>query len=795
MDRKRELRRRDTAARLRGMIERLRRRMSAYVETPGATEAERRRLLAARALSLLKGLGAGMLGALFTRAGLPFEVKIFGAALICAAQSRTVFVYVGACAAAIFSPAPLACFVAYSTAILVRIGTDLTYRGDERPPLFREKTSLRVLASVAAAFALGVYRTVAGGFLYYDLFGMLLGMAAAPAATLVFRTALNDRAAPSSLRNLCIAATAAVGVWSLSGLTVAGFSLSSVAAFLVTLYAARECGSLRAGAAGLLCGLAVGAAYAPLFGIAGLLAGLFFRISPAAATACALGTGVFYSAWTGGAASLASTAPDLAAASVVFLPLAHFDLLPRLPIYGGTVSTPRDEADAGRARRAEAGASERFESMGSALGALADVFRRMSERAGSPGADEIHAECERVFDSYCRNCARHSQCWDLNCTDTCDAVDAIARKLRENGRVLLSDVPDHTLRRCFRAESIVRDVNAGYSARVERALKENKTEIFASDYEAVSRLIGEALRANAEEFKTDEALSRRLAASASRLDLPVRGVTCYGTRRKTIVAGGVDVARVRAGADDIRRAFEKVCGFPLGVPEFCVERTGVTMTVRSARRFRAVSARAGRSREGEELCGDSVVFFDNREDFYYALLSDGMGSGDEAAFTSRLCGVFLDKMLRAGNSKKSSLDMLNDVVRNKGIECFATVDLFELDMLTGEGCFVKSGAAPSYVIRGDSAFRIESGTYPVGIVREAESEQINFMLRDGDVVVLLSDGVAADLDEALWVVDTVTSGVKNGDDLGAVCDRVVSGARDRGRADDASCAMIRIVAA
>lgn len=793
MDRKKAARRASSAAaRTRKITEKIRARMAEYVDIAGATSADKRRTLGTRAKSILRGIGAGLLGALYTRAGLPFGVNIFGGALMCAAGRSAPYIYVGVCAAAIFSPEPLAYFIAYSLGMLMRVGMAMIPHDGERAALFCEKTSLRVISSLGTAFLLGIYRTAAGGFLYYDLFGCLLGMAAAPTATLVFRTATDKREAPSSLRNACIAVMTAMTVWSLDGLTLAGFSLSATAAFLITLYVARECGTLRAGVVGLLCGLAVGVTYAPLFGLAGLAAGLFFRISAAAATASALGIGIFYSAWSGGGAGVLAAAPDFVAASIVFLPLAHFDLLPKLPIYGSGKVSSSETASAEFERRTRAGASERFESMQSAFGALADVFRRMSARVGQPTGDDIHASCERIFDSYCGNCARHSQCWDLNCTDTCDAIDTAARKVRDNGRVLLSDLPDHTLRRCFRAESILRDINADHSARVERALKENKSEIFASDYEAVSRLIGEALRANADEFKTDERLSRRLAASAAYLDLPVRGITCYGTRKKTIVAGGVDIARVRTGADDIRRAFEKTCGFPLGVPEFSVERTGVSMTVRSARRYKVTCARAGKCRDGEDINGDSVIFFDNREDFYYALLSDGMGSGGEAAFTSRLCSVFLDKMLRAGNSKQSALDMLNDVVRNKGIECFATVDLFELDMITGEGCFVKSGAAPSYVIRGDSAFRIESGTYPIGIVREAQSEQISFMLQDGDVVVLLSDGVASDLDEALWVVDALTCGVKNGDDLDSICARVISGARARGRADDASCALLRV---
>ena len=94
---------------------------------------------------------------------------------------------------------------------------------------------------------------------------------------------------------------------------------------------------------------------------------------------------------------------------------------------------------------------------------------------------------------------------------------------------------------------------------------------------------------------------------------------------------------------------------------------------------------------------ETVNVFVSRKDYFYALISDGMGTGEDAAFTSELCSVFLEKMLGAGNSIETSLKMLNGFIRSKSRassagECSATVDLLELDLLTGSASFVKSGA-------------------------------------------------------------------------------------------------------
>lgn len=44
--------------------------------------------------------------------------------------------------------------------------------------------------------------------------------------------------------------------------------------------------------------------------------------------------------------------------------------------------------------------------------------------------------------------------------------------------------------------------------------------------------------------------------------------------------------------------------------------------------------------------------------------------------------------------------MLNKVLMAKKDEVFTTVDLIEIDKLTGEATLVKAGAAPSYLLRG-----------------------------------------------------------------------------------------------
>jgi len=234
-------------------------------------------------------------------------------------------------------------------------------------------------------------------------------------------------------------------------------------------------------------------------------------------------------------------------------------------------------------------------------------------------------------------------------------------------------------------------------------------------------------------------------------------------------------------------------GAPLSYPNIAIEGDHITMNMRSKRIFKAEYAHISQKKEKEDINGDSISFFENSGDYFYALLSDGMGSGRDAALSSRLAGVYLDKMLRAGNKKAQAIEMLNSFLRQKSCESFATVDLMELDLLNGQASFVKSGAVPSYIIRGSSIFKIASNTMPVGIIKELNAEEVKFELEHGDVVVMISDGICDGTEDGIWLMDMLINDWKKGVGLRDMCEKILEEARERnGERDDMTVGMVKI---
>lgn len=194
----------------------------------------------------------------------------------------------------------------------------------------------------------------------------------------------------------------------------------------------------------------------------------------------------------------------------------------------------------------------------------------------------------------------------------------------------------------------------------------------------------------------------------------------------------------------------------------------------------------------EEVSGDTIEVFEayGRQ---YMMLSDGMGSGREASVASGMSVKLLREYIEGGADLESALKLVNRILRSAGRECSATIDICEIDLYTSEARFIKSGAAPSFVLRNGSIYRLQSKTVPIGIIRALDAEAIKFDIEQGDTVVMLSDGVARSYDEVPWLLDMMTSDetVLHGDEKLAAM-TIVSEAAVRGSRDDITCGIMRV---
>ena len=160
-------------------------------------------------------------------------------------------------------------------------------------------------------------------------------------------------------------------------------------------------------------------------------------------------------------------------------------------------------------------------------------------------------------------------------------------------------------------------------------------------------------------------------------------------------------------------------------------------------RLRVIRGAACASGRAGERCGDShlIAMLDGTR--LLALVSDGMGSGADAAAESGLAVRLLGRFLRAGATVSLAVETVNALLMNRGGEdMFATADILVLDLVTGEAAFTKLAACPTLIARGGEALRVEGGRLPLGILERVSADQTRARLMPGDALMMVSDGVA-----------------------------------------------------
>lgn len=174
--------------------------------------------------------------------------------------------------------------------------------------------------------------------------------------------------------------------------------------------------------------------------------------------------------------------------------------------------------------------------------------------------------------------------------------------------------------------------------------------------------------------------------------------------------------------------------------------------------LRVVSGSARLPKRGGLISGDSYALEPLGTGRYLMALSDGMGVGRGAATESKQCVRLLREILRAGFATDVAVKTVNSaLLLNAPEESFATVDLALFDLTTGRAEFVKIGAVPSFIKRGDDVLMVKMSSVPVGIINQVDVEPDFRLLRPGDIVVMMTDGiwdVARDAtDKEGWVLD------------------------------------------
>lgn len=167
-----------------------------------------------------------------------------------------------------------------------------------------------------------------------------------------------------------------------------------------------------------------------------------------------------------------------------------------------------------------------------------------------------------------------------------------------------------------------------------------------------------------------------------------------------------------------------------------------TMYFEEEAKLTVLSGYAKAVKETEKVSGDNYSFFETKNGYFMAILSDGMGSGEKACADSEVVVDMAEKLMDAGFSIEMTVQMINDALL-AGAENMnmSTLDLCGVDLYGEIATFAKIGSACTYIKNGDTVEKLTSSSLPLGVFHKQDIELIHRRIHDGDYIIMLSDGV------------------------------------------------------
>ena len=713
-------------------------------------------------------LEVGTLICAFLMAGIRFFFDTYPFALaFCASnRRRTPFALVGAVLGTLLLiPSP----IPYLIALLAMVGLRLlgsVWLSDDgerelqlgkraRPSflsgLFTETVSVRVGISALCTLGLCVYRVVLGAYQFYDIFVLIFSVVLSSILTYALCTLFEKSDTGSFSLGVC--ALLFVLVFAIRGREIFGLDLSIIISYGATLYASKYVSGAKSTALGALLGICHSIPFAPVFAICALVSSFLWDFSYYLSIISALVMSIGYGVFASGYEAIVYLLPELLLASLVMYPLTRFEILPSPRLLRGEERSYDDIVLDARTLELKS----TLDSTCHSLDEISKMLLELSSRSKNPDRDFWRDACLEICETHCYQCPKKEICWERDIITTRDNIAHLGDCAFSDELVGSDCVDTRFLHRCPNIDAIIDEINASKRSLERSRLKYDKLEISADDYKMASRLI-EALCTKIDEgAQVNASATDKVTRECKRLGLAMHSIQVFGEERPRIIALNIDTESSKCTLDELHGALEGVLGIRLSEPVIEVVNGVNVMKCHSVHRYKIEYASRAIALREDQLTGDSISAFIGADDKQYMLLCDGMGSGKEASVTSGTCAEFLEKILTACSDKELCLNMLNSFIRAKSLECSSSVDLLELDLISGMGTLIKSGAAPSFVKRAENVFRLHSKTAPIGIMRSLDAERIDFNLREGDFVVMISDGLASDERDSKYIVDFLSS--------------------------------------
>lgn len=562
-----------------------------------------------------------------------------------------------------------------------------------------------------------------------------------------------------------IMGTAVAGI---AGITVLGFGFIEVWIFSVVLILGYRHGIGTGAVVGVISGIVLvlmgsyEADIIGIFGMIGILSGLFRELGKVGSIiGFSLGTvGLWY--------FFSPLNLDFQIVKALIVSVGIFALLPneKEQIYTMKKESISDNKHIDRVQEI---ISEKLNNFSYSFYNIARTFETISERRVNLSTEEVNKLLDDVAEKVCKDCSMCQMCWQKEFYDTYRTVFSIFSAVENKNEITEDDIPTVFMNKCIKTKEFITTTNRLFELYKMELTWGNKIaesrELISQQFYSVAGIIDKLSKNLYKNIEFNTEVEIKITEELKKENILVKNVVVYKAPNERMEVS----IKVKYCGDktrcirDIMPVINKFTDKKMRLEDGCKYISGskyCEVKFIESEVYRIAKGVARASKDNRDISGDSYSFLNLPKGQDIVALSDGMGTGLKAFKESKAAIELLEQLLEAGFDGETAIKMVNSIlVLKSSKQTFSTLDMSLVDRYTGTCEFVKIGAASSFIKRGNKIEVVKSTSLPLGMLNEIESESTTKKLKDGDMVIMITDGILdceeEEIEKEKWVEEAL----------------------------------------
>lgn len=382
---------------------------------------------------------------------------------------------------------------------------------------------------------------------------------------------------------------------------------------------------------------------------------------------------------------------------------------------------------------------------------LASAYSSLSGKSAVMEKQEVNHVFEDLSERLCKNCSNCEACWEKDFMQTYQAACDVFEVAEKKGFIEEQEIPSSFQSICICADEFCREANRGFElVKLNQnwcnRMQESR-EAISSQFIEVSKVIKELAGDLYNTIDIPVGKEDKLISALKANHILVRNVTLIeksNKRQEVYVKAACRRGRC-VTTKEIAGVISDVLSMrvvPSATSKTIISKDYDTYIFLEDTKYKVLTGLARAKKEKNPVSGDNYTIQSLDTGESLIALADGMGTGTKACEESEEVIALLEQLIQAGFRRDVAIKLVNtSMVLKAGEQSFSTIDMSVINLFTGMCEFIKIGAAAAFIKRDNWVETITSTTLPIGMFHSVDYDTISKKLYDGDLVVMVTDGV------------------------------------------------------